>query len=169
MEAGGVVLRAAVVTVSDRSAAGTRTDRSGPLLAEAVRAAGGEVVSSTIVPDEQPAIEAELRRLSDIERVPLVLTTGGTGFAPRDVTPEATRAVVERDAPGLAEHARAATAGKTRFSILSRGVAGIRRNSVIVNLPGNPQGARDMLEALLPVLPHALSVLARRGDDHPVS
>jgi molybdenum cofactor synthesis domain-containing protein len=126
-------------------------------------------VAATIVPDERPAIEAELRRLIDIERVPLVLTTGGTGFAPRDVTPEATRAVVEREAPGLAEHARAATAQKTRFSILSRGVAGIRRNSVIVNLPGNPQGARDMLEALLPVLPHALSVLARRGDDHPVS
>jgi molybdenum cofactor synthesis domain-containing protein len=161
--------RASVVTVSDRSAAGTREDRSGPMLAEALRGAGHEVVSTTIVPDEKAQIEAELRRLADIERVSLVVTTGGTGFAPRDVTPEATRAVVEREAPGLAEHARAATLVKTRFAILSRGIAGIRRRTVIVNLPGNPEGARDMLEALLPVLPHALSVLARRGDSHPVS
>jgi molybdenum cofactor synthesis domain-containing protein len=161
--------RAAVVTVSDRSAAGAREDLAGPLLVEALIGAGGDVVSRTIVPDERPAIEGELRRLVDMERVTLVITTGGTGFAPRDVTPEATRAVIEREAPGLAEHARAATLAKTRFAILSRGIAGIRRHSLIVNLPGNPQGARDMLDALLPVLPHALSVLAKGGDEHPVS
>ncbi len=160
-------LRAAIVTVSDRSARGEREDRSGPALAEAVRAAGGEVVSITVVPDDQRAIEAELRRLVDIERTPLVLTTGGTGFAPRDVTPEATRAVIEREAPGFAEHARAATVAATKNAILSRGVAGIRRRSILVNLPGSPTGACEMLETLLPVLPHALSVLAGGGDDHP--
>jgi len=160
-------LRAAIVTVSDRSARGEREDRSGPALAEAIRAAGGDVFSVTIVPDERPLIEAELRRLVDIERVPLVLTTGGTGFSPRYVTPEATRAVMEREAPGFAEHARAATMAKTKFAILSRGVAGIRRRSILVNLPGSPTGACEMLETLLPVLPHALGVLAGGPSEPP--
>jgi molybdenum cofactor synthesis domain-containing protein len=163
------LLRAAIVTVSDRAARGEIEDLSGPRLAETLRAAGAEIVRTSIVPDERESIEAELRKLADLERVPLILTTGGTGFAPRDVTPEATLHVLEREAPGLAEHARAATMSKTKFAALSRGVAGIRRQSLIVNLPGSPQGAHDMLEVLLPVLPHAISVLVRNSKDHPVS
>jgi len=160
-------MRVAIVTVSDRSARGEREDASGPALADAVAAAGGEVLSRTIVADELADIQSELVRLADVERVPLVLTTGGTGFAPRDVTPEATRSVLEKHAPGLAEHARAATAAKTRFSILSRGVAGIRGRTLIVNLPGSPRGAVETFEALAPVLPHALSVLAEASSRHP--
>lgn len=161
------MLRAAIVTVSDRSARGEREDVSGPALGEAVVAAGGEVHSRSVVADELADIQSELVRLADVERVPLVLTTGGTGFAPRDVTPEATRSVIEREAPGLAEHGRAATLAKTRFAILSRGVAGIRAHTLIVNLPGSPKGAVETFEALAPVLPHALSVLVESSDRHP--
>jgi molybdenum cofactor synthesis domain-containing protein len=161
--------RTAIVTVSDRSARGEREDVSGERLADAVREAGGEVVSKSIVPDDRDEIARELRRLADEERVPLIHTTGGTGFAPRDVTPEATRSVLEKEAPGLAEHARSATFSKTRFAILSRGVAGIRGHSLIVNLPGSPKGARQTFEALASVIPHSLSVLVEGSVDHPVA
>lgn len=160
-------LRAAIVTVSDRSAAGEREDLSGPALADAVAAAGGEVAERGVVPDDRARIANELRRLADDARMPLVLTTGGTGFAPRDVTPEATREVIEKEAPGLSEHARAATLEKTRFAILSRGIAGIRGNTLIINLPGSPKGAVETFEALAPVLPHALKVLVEATDRHP--
>lgn len=161
--------RAAVVTVSDRSAKGEREDLSGPRLAAAVRACGGVVTSLSIVPDEMPAIEDELRRLADIERVPLILTTGGTGLAPRDVTPEATRNVLEKEAPGIAEFARASTVAKTKFAILSRGIAGVRRESLIVNLPGSPKAVTETFAALAPVLPHALAILTGTTQEHPKS
>jgi molybdenum cofactor synthesis domain-containing protein len=160
-------MRAAVVTVSDRAHRGEREDRSGPELARALHAAGYEVVSTTIVPDERAESEMELMRLADEQRVPLVLTTGGTGFARRDVTPEATRSVIEREAPGLPELARAATVAKTRFAVLSRGVAGIRGGSLLINLPGSPKGAVETFEALAPVLPHALKVLTEDAAEHP--
>jgi molybdenum cofactor synthesis domain-containing protein len=159
----------AIVTVSDRSARGERKDATGPALAEAVRAAGGEVVCTSVVADEAPDIEAEIVRLADDARVPLVLTAGGTGFAPRDVTPEATRRVIEKEAPGLAELARQSGAAKTRFAFLSRGIAGVRGRTLVVNLPGSPRGAVESWEAVAALLPHALSVLAGAGDEHPVS
>ena len=161
------VQRAAVVTVSDRAYRGERPDRSGPELAETLKAAGYDVDSVTVVPDESAAIQRELIRLADEERVPLVLTTGGTGFAPRDVTPEATRAVMEREAPGLSEHARRTTVEKTRYAVLSRGVSGIRGGSLLINLPGSPKGACETFEALVPVLPHALKVLVESTQEHP--
>jgi molybdenum cofactor synthesis domain-containing protein len=161
--------RAAVVTVSDRSARGEREDVSGPHLAEVVRASGGEVHSVTIVPDEIPAIEDELKRLADVERIPLILTTGGTGLAPRDVTPEATRNVLEREAPGLAEYARASTVPKTKFAILSRGIAGVRGGSLIINLPGSPKAVAETYAELSPVLPHALAILTGATQEHPKS
>lgn len=161
------MIRAAVVTVSDRSARGEREDVSGARLADAVAAAGFEVAARSIVPDDQAGLEKELCRLADVEKLPLILTTGGTGFASRDVTPEATRAVIQREAPGLAEHVRRETRTKTEFAVLSRGIAGIRRGSLIVNLPGSPQGALEGFEALARVLPHALSVLADVEEGHP--
>jgi molybdenum cofactor synthesis domain-containing protein len=160
-------MRAAVVTVSDRAHSGERPDESGPELARALHAAGYEVVSTTVVPDERAEIEMELMRLADEQRVPLVLTTGGTGFGPRDVTPEATKSVIQRDAPGLPELARQATLAKTRFAVLSRGVAGIRERSLLINLPGSPKGAVETFEALSPVLPHALKVLTEDSREHP--
>ena len=159
-------LRAAVVTVSDRSFRGGREDATGPAVAERIRGAGGDVLATSIVPDDAPAIEAEIVRLADREHVPLVLTAGGTGFAPRDVTPEATRRVVEKEAPGLAEHARVAGVAKTPHAILSRGIAGIRGRTLVVNLPGSPKAAVETLDALLPILPHALAVLGG-ADGHP--
>ena len=160
---------AAIVTVSDRAHRGEREDLSGPALVEAVRAAGGDIAHLAIVPDEIDDIQAELRRIADLGEIPLVLTTGGTGLAPRDVTPEATRAVIEREVPGLAEYARAATMEHTRFAVLSRGIAGIRRRTLIINLPGSPKGACETFAVLAPLLPHALQVLAGGGEDHPVS
>jgi len=161
--------QAAVVTVSDRAHRGEREDVSGPALVAALRAYGGEVVHASVVPDEPEDIENELRTLADLGRIPLVVTTGGTGFGPRDVTPEATRRVLDREAPGIAEYARAATIEKTRFAILSRGVAGIRRHTLIVNLPGSPKAAVETWEALAPVLPHALDLIAGGGEEHPTS
>ena len=155
------IIRIGILTVSDRSARGERPDLSGPALAQAVteRLAGAEVVIAEVVPDEPAAISAWLVRAADELRLDLVLTTGGTGFAPRDVTPEATRAVIERDAPGLAEAMRAASLRVTPHAMLSRAVAGIRGRSLIVNLPGSPKGAVENLATILPVLPHAIELL----------
>jgi molybdopterin adenylyltransferase len=151
-----------ILTVSDKGARGEREDRSGPAVRELVEGAGGEVVRTRIVPDEQAEIRAVLLAWSD-EGLDLVLTTGGTGFSPRDWTPEATRNVLEREAPGLAEAMRRAGAGKTPTAILSRGVAGLRKATLIVNLPGSEKAVRESLAAILPVLPHAIGVL--KGTD----
>lgn len=149
--------KAAVLTVSDRSFRGLRPDGAGPLAASLLEAAGYSVVETALVPDEQPDIEAALIRLAD--RAALVVTTGGTGFSPRDVTPEATLAVCERPAPGIPEAMRAASMAVTPRAMLSRAAAGIRGGTLILNLPGSPKAARENLEAVLPALEHGLKML----------
>lgn len=152
--------KAAVVTVSDRSFRGERPDAGGPLVAELLRQAGYEVVRTVIVPDEQPQIEAALRLLADQEHVDLAVTTGGTGFSPRDVTPEATIAVCRRMTPGIPEAMRYASMAVTKRAMLSRAQAGIRGGTLIVNLPGSPKAAQENLEAVLPSLDHGLKMLS---------
>ena len=153
------MFKAAVVTVSDRSFRGERPDGGGPLVAELLKGSGYEITETVLVPDEQDQIEAALRALCDEAGVSLVVTTGGTGFAPRDVTPEATLAVCDRLTPGIPEAMRYASLQITPRAMLSRAQAGIRGRTLIVNLPGSPKAARENLEAVLPALSHGLEML----------
>ncbi len=158
-------IRAAAVVVSDSAAAGLREDLSGAAVVEALQASSVVVVSRATVPDDRAAIEAALLRLCDEDQCDLVLTTGGTGLGPRDVTVEATRAVLEREVPGIAEAARAYGQERTTRAMLSRATAGLRGRSLIVNLPGSPAGVRECLEALLPGLLHAIPMIAGEGHE----
>ena len=152
--------RVGILTISDSSYRGEREDLSGPLLREmAVEHLGAKVELETVVPDEVDIIKDTLMAWSDEVGLDLILTTGGTGFAPRDVTPEATREVIEREAPGLAETMRAKGFEITPHAILSRAVAGIRGHTVIINLPGSPKAVREDLEAILPAIPHGIELL----------
>ncbi|MEA3346064.1 MAG: MogA/MoaB family molybdenum cofactor biosynthesis protein [Chloroflexota bacterium] len=163
------MIRAAVITVSDRGAAGLREDRSGPLLQEALRELGARIVHYEIIPDEKEQIRELLTQLADTlagtgeQGVELIVTTGGTGPAPRDVTPEATLQVIEREMPGLAEVLRMEGYRKTPLAVISRGVAGIRGRTLIINLPGSPKAVRQGMEVLTPILPHALQMI--RGEE----
>ena len=154
-----MTIRFGILTLSDRSSRGERADVSGPALVHVVEAQGWSVVKQGILPDSESAIRKRLIDWSDSREVDVILTTGGTGFSPRDVTPEATRAVIERDAPGLAEAMRAASLAITAHAMLSRIVTGIRKRTLIINLPGSPKGAVENLEIVLPVLPHAVQLL----------
>jgi molybdopterin adenylyltransferase len=151
-------LTAAVLTVSDSSARGERSDLSGPAVAEALRKAGFEVVVTEIISDDQVPIQKAIARLAGNAR--LVVTTGGTGIAKRDVTPEASRAVCDRLLEGVAEKMRFEGGKKTPFAALSRGICGVRGESVILNLPGSPAGAVDSLNAVIDLMPHALQLLS---------
>lgn len=152
--------RAAVLTVSDRSFRGERPDEGGPLVATMLKNAGYEVTVTAIVPDEQAQIEEKLRQVADSGEVQLLVTTGGTGFAPRDVTPEATLAVCERMTPGIPETMRHASMQVTNRAMLSRAQAGIRKETLIINLPGSPKAAKENLESVLPALAHGLQMLS---------
>ena len=158
-----MAIRFGILTASDRSARGERPDASGPALAERVRAEGWSVVQTTILPDDRSALAETLRQWADSGSLDVILVTGGTGFAPRDVTPEATRDVIEKEAPGLAEAMRAASLHITPHAMLSRLAAGIRGRTLILDLPGSPKGALENLQVVLPVLEHAVHLL--RGED----
>jgi molybdenum cofactor synthesis domain-containing protein len=152
-------MRIAILTVSDRSARGERADQSGPALARAAYEHDWQVVQQEILPDEFALLRDWLTQWSDSGKVDIILTTGGTGFSPRDITPEATLAVIQRPAPGLAEAMRAASLQITPHAMLSRAVAGIRNKTLIINLPGSPKAAVENLTVISPVLPHAVQLL----------
>lgn len=154
-------IRVAVLTVSDRVSRGEAEDRSGPVIAEVITTGlpGARIVATEIVPDEIAAIQDGLRRWADDDDVDLILTTGGTGFAPRDRTPEATRPLLDREAPGLVVAMLMASLQVTPHAMLSRPVAGMRGQTLIINLPGSPKAVRENLYTLLPALPHGLELL----------
>jgi len=152
-------MRAGILTISDRSARGEREDLSGPAICQKAESLGWQVVKAAVVSDDREQIEEILSAWADSTQVDLILTSGGTGFSPRDQAPEATLAVVERVAPGLAEAMRAAGLKKTPHAMLSRAVAGIRGMTLIVNLPGSPSAALESLEAIVVALPHAIDLL----------
>jgi len=157
------MITAAVLTISDKASHGQRDDRSGDLVEKMLRDAGIDVLSRRVVPDEKPLIADSLREFS--RRHDLVITTGGTGVTPRDVTPEATKEVIQRELPGFAEVMRMEGFKKTPRAIISRALAGVCNSSLIINLPGSPAGASDSLAAVLPVIPHTVEMIKGQGGD----
>ena len=158
------MIEAAVLTISDSAHAGTRADLSGPAVRDRLEQMGWRVSVLEVLPDEAAAIGARLAALSDSARVAAIFTTGGTGVAPRDVTPEATRGIVEREIPGLGEVMRATGRRATPLAALSRGIAGTRGKVLIVNLPGSPKGAVESLDSIIELVPHVLDLLSGRTE-----
>jgi molybdopterin adenylyltransferase len=157
-----MLIRTAIITLSDKGAAGDREDKSGQIIREMIAGVGASAVHYEILPDERLDIIECLKRLSDSGNVDLIITTGGTGVAPRDVTPEATLAVIDRELPGMAEAMRAESLKKTPHAMISRAIAGIRKQTLIVNLPGSPRAARENLAVILPALSHTIEKI--KGD-----
>jgi molybdopterin adenylyltransferase len=158
-------MKVGILTVSDRGAKGERKDESGKLIRDMLSRINGQVVQYEIVADEIGQIEAKLKQWSDVEELDLILTTGGTGFSPRDVTPEATLSVIERAAPGISEAIRSEGMKKTPRAMLSRAVAGIRKRTLIINLPGSVKAVKESLEAIMPALPHGIEILAGQAEE----
>ena len=156
------MFKVAILTISDRGSKGEREDSSGPLIQEMIRDLPAEVIHYEIIPDEKEQIFEALKKSADQLNADLILTTGGTGLSPRDVTPDATREVIEKEVPGFSEAMRAESLKKTPHAMISRAVVGIRKSSLIVNLPGSPKSVRENLSVILAALPHALSKL--KGD-----
>ncbi len=154
-----MTIRFGILTLSDRSSRGERSDSSGPALARLIEAENWSVTKQSLLPDEESAIRELLISWADSDEMDVILTTGGTGFSPRDVTPEATRAVIQRETPGMAEAMRSASLKITPHAMLSRIVTGIRSKTLIINLPGSPKGAIENLQVVIPVLPHAVQLL----------
>jgi len=160
-----IAFRTAVMTMSDKGSRGEREDLSGPAIAEMVTAYGYQVVETLMIPDDQKRIEEELIRLADSGQVDLILTTGGTGFSPRDVTPEATMAVMTRNAPGIAEAMRALSMKYTKRAMLSRAASVIRGNTLIINMPGSPKAVRECLEEILDSVDHGLRIMTAKDSE----
>lgn len=156
------MFRAGVITVSDKGAQGLREDLSGPAIAKLLAGAAISVQQTLLIPDEMDQISAALIQLADIEKLDLILTTGGTGVSPRDLTPDATRKVLDKEIPGMAEAMRLASMKITPHAMISRALAGIRGRTLIINLPGSPKGASENLTAVLPALSHAIEKI--QGD-----
>ncbi len=154
----------AVLTVSDSCAKGIREDASGKCLARLLKVRGAHVLREEIVEDNKKKIVARLKFIADELRIKLVLTSGGTGLSPRDVTPEATREVIEKEVPGIAEFLRMEGLRHTKYAVLSRSVAGLRKNTLIINLPGSPKGAQESFAAIADIIPHAFAMI--RGEGH---
>ena len=158
-------IRAVIITVSDRRASGNLADESGQTLLQLLQEIGASILAAVIVPDDLEPLAAKLRMYADMPEVNLIVTTGGTGFSPRDNTPEATRACIERDAPGLAEAMRSETLKRTPMAMISRGVCGVRSGALIVNLPGAPNAVRECFAVIRPVLGHAVTLLAGKSHE----
>src|SRR6267143_2801006 len=161
-------IRAVIITVSDASSRGERKDESGEILVQLLKELGAEIVSQRVLSDDPDTLAEALREFSDWRNVNLIVTTGGTGFSPRDNTPEATLTVIEREAPGLAEAMRMQTLKNTPMAMISRGICGIRSCTLIINLPGAPKAVRESFAVIAPVLPHAIALLVGHpgGDLH---
>lgn len=155
-----IMIKAVAITLSDRCARGEQRDESGEVLVELLRAMNAEIVAQEILPDDLEPLADRLRAFADREDVNLIVTTGGTGLSPRDNTPEATGAVIEREVPGLAEAMRMETVRRTPTAVLSRSVCGVRSGALIINLPGSPNSVRECFAVIAPVLPHAVALLA---------
>jgi molybdenum cofactor synthesis domain-containing protein len=160
------LLRARILVLSDASSRGERADLSGPAVRELLEAHGWQVAAIEILPDDLDTLRQRLEALTDADDCDAVVTAGGTGVGPRDVTPEATRAVVEKEIPGLAELMRAEGVKKTRRAVLSRGLVGVRRGKLIVNLPGSPRGARESIESIVDLMPHVIDLIQGRRYHH---
>lgn len=160
------VIKTAVLTISDKGSRGEREDLSGPVLEEMIKEVGGEITDREIIADEKEEIQDSMVFLADKKEVDLILTTGGTGFAERDITPEATIEILDKEVPGLPEKMRAATSQITPLAALSRARAGIRKNTLIINFPGSPKAVRECLESIIDIIPHGIKILKGTVTEH---